>query len=111
LGMEIPAQIPVSAAMKIIISENSLKEDKLEVALRTIDNERNKYPVNLLENIVDNERLALSSLIHSNKWKINQNAFLNFVVINSNYNGFNSEIINLSDSDRILLFNYLNQLL
>jgi len=110
-GMKIPAQIPVAAAMEIISSESSQKEIKLEEALQIVNNDRNKYPVNLLENIVDNERLALSSLINSNNWKINQNAFLNFIVLNSNYNGFNSEIINLSDSDRTLLFNYLNQIL
>ena len=110
-GMELPAQIPVAAAMKLIASENSQKEIKLEEAIRTVDNEKNKYPVTLFDFITDNERLALSSLINSNKWKVNQNTFFNFVVLNSNYNGFNSEIINLSDSDRNLLFNYLNQLL
>ena len=110
-GMELPAQIPVAAAMQIISSENSQKEIKLEEAVRTISNDRNHYPVTLLEIIVDNERLALSSLINSDNWKPNQNAFFNFIVLNSNYNGFNSEIINLSDSDRNLVFNYLNQLL
>lgn len=110
-GMEIPAQIPVAAAMKIISSENSQKEIKLEEALQTVVNEKNKYPVTLFGFIADDERLALSSLINSNKWKVNQNTFFNFIVLNSNYNGFNSGIINLSESDRNLLFNYLNQLL
>jgi len=110
-GMEIPAQIPVAAAMEIISFENSQKEIKLEEALITINNDRNKYPVTLLEFIVDNERLALSALINSNNWKVDQIAFFNFIVLNSNYNGFNSEIINMSDFDRTLLFNYLNQLL
>ncbi len=110
-GMEIPAQIPVATAMKIISSEYSQKEIKLEEALQTISKSKNNYPVTLFEFIADDESLALSSLINSNNWKINQNAFLNFVILNSNYNGFNSEIINMSDSDRNLLFNYLNQLL
>ena len=110
-GMEIPAQIPITTAMKIISSEYSQKEIKLEEALQTISKSKNNYPVTLFEFIADDESLALSSLINSNNWKINQNAFLNFVILNSNYNGFNSEIINMSDSDRNLLFNYLNQLL
>jgi mono/diheme cytochrome c family protein len=110
-GMEVPAQIPVAAAMEIISSESLQKEIKLEEALQIVNNDRTKYPVKLLANIVDNEKLAFSSLINSNKWKANQSAFFNFVVLNSNYNGFNSEIINLSDSDRTLLFNYLNQIL
>jgi mono/diheme cytochrome c family protein len=110
-GMEIPAQIPVAAAMEIISSENSQKEIKLEEVMRTISNDRNKYPATVLEIILDNEKLALSSLINSNNWKADENAFFNFVVLNSNYNGFNSEILNLSDSDRNVLFNYLNQIL
>ena len=111
LGMEIPAQISVAAAIEIISSENSQKENKLDEAMRTISNDRNKYPVTLLEIITDNEKLALSSLINSNNWQVDENAFVNFVVLNSNYNGFNSEILNLSDSDRNVLFNYLNQIL
>jgi mono/diheme cytochrome c family protein len=110
-GMEVPAQIPVVAAMEIISSESSQKEIKLEESLSIISNDRNKYPVTLFEIIVDNEGVALSSLINSNNWKANQNAFFNFIVLNSNNNGFNSEIINLSDSDKTLLFNYLIQLL
>jgi mono/diheme cytochrome c family protein len=111
LGMEVPAQIPVTAAMEILSIENSQKEMKLEEAMQTISNDKNNYPVTLLEIIADNEKLALSSLINSNNWRVNENAFFNFIALNSNYNGFNSEILNLSDSDRTLLFNYLNQLL
>lgn len=110
-GMKVPAQIPVAAAMEIISSENSQKEIKLEEVLQKINNDRDNYQAALFEFITNDERLAVSSLLNSNEWKNNQNTFFSFIVINSNYNGFNSEIINLSDSDRILLFNYLNQLL
>ena len=110
-GMKIPAQIPVAAAMEIIASENSQKEVKLKEALQTITINENKYPVALFEIITSNKRLALTSLINSDKWRVNETGFFNFVLLNSNYNGFNSEIINLSNSDKTLLFNYLNQLL
>lgn len=110
-GMKIPAQIPVADAMEIIISENSSKENKLQLALATIENNRTKYTTKLLEYIVDDKKLALSSLINSNKWRLNENAFLNFVILNATFNGFNSEIINLSNSDRSILFNYFTQLL
>jgi mono/diheme cytochrome c family protein len=110
-GIKIPAQIPVSAAMELIISENSQKENKFENALNTISADRSKYAVNLFEEIVYNKNLALKSLINSNSWRANQSAFFSFVITNSTFNGFNSEIINLSDSDRNLLYNYLNQLI
>ena len=110
-GMKIPAQIPVKAAMKIMIAENSQKENELENALEKLNTEKDKYEVSLFDEVVYNKKLALSSLINSGNWKINQNAFFNFVTTNSTYNGFNSEIINLSESDRSLLFNYLSKLL
>ena len=110
-GMKIPAQIPVSAAIEILTSENAQKEILLNKALLAITNNKNNYPVTLFEFIVSNQKLALSSLINSDKWRVNENAFINFVVLNSNHNGFNSEIINISESDRKQLFNYLNKLL
>jgi len=110
-GMKIPAQIPVAIAMDILISENSWKHNELEDALMALSNDGNEYVASLFEDIVYDKRIALSSLINSNNWKSNESAFLNFVVLNSTFNGFNSEILNLSDSERNLLFNYLNGLL
>ena len=110
-GMKIPAQIPVSDAIKIIVSENVQKEKKLEMALSDIENNKSQYSVLLFEDIADNEQLALSSLIKSNSWKASSDAFMNFVLENSTYSGFNTEIINLSGSDRNLLFNYLLKVL
>lgn len=111
LGMKIPAQIPVTAAMKILISENINKENKLENALINIQMNKDKHNAKLFSQITNDEKLALTSLINSNYWKTNSDAFFKFVMINSTYDGFNSEIINLSFVDRNLLYNYLNELL
>jgi hypothetical protein len=110
-GMELPAQIPVSAAMTIIASETIVKTDKLDNAIKALNNDRTKYSVKLLEDIVDNEKFALSSLINTNDWKISENAFVDYLTMNVNQNGFNGKVFDLSDSDRNLLFNYLKQLL
>jgi len=110
-GMEIPAQIPVSVAMEILTSENSQKSAKLNDAVKAIDNDRTKYPVKLFESIVDNEKLAISTMISSNNWKASDQMFLDFIVFNVNQNGFNSKVFNLSDADRNLLLNYLKQIL
>ena len=110
-GMNVPAQIPVTTAMQIIISENSSKQTKLENVLKIIKANRDQYTSSMFEIITYNERTALSALINSNEWKSSQNTFLNFIMINSTYNGFNSEILNLSDSDINLLYNYLIRIL
>jgi len=110
-GMELPAQIPVSTAMEILSLENAQKITRLEDALKTIDSNRSIYSVSLFESIVDNEKLALSSMINSNNWKASEQTFLEFVSLNVNQNGFNSKVFDLTDTDRNLLFSYLKQLL
>jgi len=110
-GMEVPAQIPVSVAMEIITLENAQKSTKLEDGLKTIDSNRSIYSVSLFESIVDNEKLALSSLINSDTWKSGEKAFIDFVTVNIGQNGFSPKVNYLSDADRNLLFSYLNQIL
>lgn len=110
-GMEIPAQIPVSVAMEILSMENASKRDKLNAAIKTIANDRTKYPAKLLLHIVDNEKLAISALLNSNSWKINDQTFMEFLIYNVNQNGFNSNVFSLSDTDRNALMNYLKQIL
>jgi len=110
-GMEVPAQIPVSVAMEIITLENAQKSTKLEDGLKTIDSNRSIYSVSLFESIVDNEKLALSSLINSDTWKSGEKAFIDFVTVNIGQNGFSPKVNYLSDADRNLLFSYLKQIL
>lgn len=110
-GMEIPAQIPVAVAMEILSTENAAKRDKLNAAIKTIATDRTKYPAKLLIDIVDNEKLAISALLNSNSWKINDQTFMEFLIYNVNQNGFNSNVFSLSDTDRNALMNYLKQIL
>jgi len=110
-GKELPAQIPVSAAIEILIKENSKKESELENALSSINQNQYDIEAKLFAEITYNQKLALSSLINSKNWKTSENRFFNFVMTNSTFNGFNSEIMNLSGSERNMLFNYLNRLL
>lgn len=110
-GMQIPAQIPVATAMEIVSFENSDKVVKLNAAINTVATDRTKYPAKLLEDIVDNEKLALSSLLNSNSWRTGDQAFIEFLKFNVNQNGFNPKIFELSDADRNALVNYLKQIL
>jgi mono/diheme cytochrome c family protein len=110
-GMEVPAQIPVSVAMEIISSENIQKANKLNEAVFSIAEDRTKYPVKLFESIVDNEKLALSSLINANTWRSGEKAFSDFIAVNLGQNGFSPKVNYLSDADRNLLFSYLRQIL
>ncbi|MBK9099643.1 MAG: cytochrome c [bacterium] len=110
-GMEIPAQIPVSTAINILTSENSGKADKLNQAINTLNTDVADYPARLFHSVVSNEKLALSSLINSENWKDGDAAFVNYVSINVNQNGFNSKVLELSVDERNTLINYLRKIL
>jgi|APIni6443716594_1056825.scaffolds.fasta_scaffold25126_2 mono/diheme cytochrome c family protein len=110
-GMEIPAQIPVATAIEIISSENATNLNKISAAINIIATDRTKYPAKLLEDIVDNKKLALSALINTNSWQVSDQAFIEFLKYNVNQNGFNSKAFQLSDVDRNALVNYLKQIL
>lgn len=110
-GMKVPAQIPVAAAMEIIVGESESKEKELDLSLKLLENYRTKYETKLLEYIVDSKKLAITALINSNDWKRSKNDFIDFITLNVNQNGFNRRVFNLSESDRNVLYNYLKQIL
>jgi mono/diheme cytochrome c family protein len=110
-GMEVPAQIPVSTAMEIIASENIDKTNKFVAASELITNEKSLYVADVFSSVVNNRKLALSSLINSSNWRSGETAFADFVVSNIGQNGFNTKAAKLSDADMNLLYNYLIKIL
>jgi len=106
-GMEIPAQIPVSSAKQIILNEVKRKTEKIEYIVNLIESDRTKQSSKLFIYIVDNGKLAVSSLTNSKVWKKSKSEFVNFVTLNVNQNGFNGRVFYLSDDEWSLLFNYL----
>jgi mono/diheme cytochrome c family protein len=110
-GMEIPAQIPVSTAIGILASENNVKAEKLNYALNSLKTDTADYSVEIFHSVVNNEKLALSSLLSSDSWKNGDAAFSNFITVNVNLNGFNSKALQLSANDRITLYSYLRKIL
>lgn len=110
-GMQLPAQIPVSAAMEILASENSGKAEALKQAVNSLHNNEADYPVKIFHNVVSNENLALSSLLSSDSWKSGEAVFTNYISVNVNQNGFNSRVLELSADDTNVLLSYLRKIL
>ena len=109
-GLEIPAQIPVAAAMNIILKENEDKINKLNSVYEMITNSKNTSAL-LFKNVTSDCKLALSALIRSSSWNANKNSFEHFVTVNVNQNGFNGRVFNLTTSQWDELFNYLKQII
>jgi hypothetical protein len=110
-GMEIPAQIPVASAKQIILNEASKKTEKIKYTLNLIEKDRTKQGSNLFMYIVDNRKLAITSLINSKLWKNSKSEFVNFITLNVNQNGFNGRVFNLNDDEWTSLYNYLKNTL
>jgi len=110
-GMEITAQITVSAAKEIIINEAEVKIKKMNDIFISIENDKSNRVEKLFGYVTDNNQLAVSSLLNSNEWKEGEDSFVDFLTLNVNQNGFNGRIFNLSDSEWNELYNYLKSLL
>ena len=109
-GMEVPAQIPVAAAMDLIMKENQGKINKLNSAFKMINNSHNSSAV-LFKDVTSDSKLALSSLIKSDSWNANRNSFEHFVTENVNQNGFNGRVFNLTNAEWDELYSYLKKLI
>lgn len=109
-GMQMPAQIPVAAAMNIISEENRGKINKVNSLLEMINKGGNSSAV-LFKSVTSDSRVAISALVNSNSWNRSKNEFKHFLLVNVNQNGFNGNLFNLSESQWDVLFNYLTKLM
>ena len=106
-----PAQIPVSSAAKIIVNENDSLSQNISRILSTIADNISDPAVQLFDKITDNKFRALVSLERSSDWKQNEQLFINTIVNNVNFNGFNRQVFNLSGNDWDLLHSYLKSVI
>lgn len=107
---KIPGQIPVEAAMDLIINENKGKVEKVKNTIEEISEDKSDGAA-IFKKITKNPELAVTSLINSQVWKNNKNIFISLVVDNINQDGFNDKIFSLNDSEWNLLYNYMNKVL
>ncbi len=107
---KVPGQIPVKAAMDLIIKENSNKVNKVKEAVKEISEDKSDGAV-IFKKVTKNPEAAIISLINSSDWKQNKNKFVDLVVDNVNQDGFNDKIFFLSDSQWNVLYNYMSKFL
>jgi mono/diheme cytochrome c family protein len=106
-GIEMPAQIPVSAAAKFVINESESQVQNITHILNTISADFSAPVVQLFDKITDNKFRAIVSLKRSLDWKENEQLFINIIVNNVNLNGFNRQVFIISGNDWDLLHSYL----
>ena len=106
-GKEIPAQIPVQAAMNIIAEESKIKVQNISEILIKIGESQNEAGANLFSRITKNKFQSIVTLSSSLEWKKNEQNFVHLISGNVNYNGFNGNVFKLSSDDWDILHNYM----
>jgi len=110
-GVKQPNQIPVSSAIKILVNENSAKNEKINALIEKIKNDKSEKGAEIFRNITLDMNRALLSLLSFGKWNENETQFVNFIGVNPIQKGFSSEAISLQKEEVSLVFRYLQKLL
>jgi len=106
-GMELPAQIPVQAAMELILKEAQNNLSKVDNALEQTASNKSETNTKLFQSVTSDPRLAFYSLINSDNWRSSEESLILFVTRNINQNGFNGKVFRLNDSEWNQLYYYL----
>jgi mono/diheme cytochrome c family protein len=109
-GIKQPNQIPVSSAIKILVNENSAKNEKLKILVEKIKNDKTEKGAEIFRNITLDMNRALLSLLSFGKWNENETQFVNFIGVNPIQKGFSSEAITLQKEEVSVVFRYLQKL-
>lgn len=109
-GIKQPNQIPVSTAIKILINENSAKNEKIKALIAKIKNDKTEKGAEIFRNMTFDLNCALNSLYSYSKWNENVTQFVNFIEVSPDEKGFNSNSRILSKEDLTTVFQYLKNL-
>ena len=107
---KVPGQIPVEAAMNLIIKEHSSEVNKVKETIKKISEDNSDGAV-IFKNITKNPEAAIVSLINSSEWKISKSKFVDIIVDNVNQDGFDDKVFSLNDSQWNVLYNYMSKFL
>jgi len=110
LGKEIPAQIPVAAAMNLIMEENNSTVQTLVQKVNQVSSDTNAG-ARIFNQVTSNKLRALTTLNSDKSWKQDYKKFVRTLIYNVNSNGFNNNIFKLSSFEWNALFSYMNGIL
>ncbi|HSD62729.1 MAG TPA: cytochrome c [Ignavibacteriaceae bacterium] len=106
-GTFVPGQIPVAEAEKLIVYENQTKVGELAGIMEKISKDENNSGVIIFRKVINDESHALTILLNSDTWKNSEQEFVNLIINNVYQDGFNSDVLNLSDDEWTQLYDYM----
>ncbi len=108
-GKEISAQIPVAAAINLIVSENKVKIEKAAQIVNDIDIDNSSEDAGIFNRVTKNRLQAVTLLSNYSGWKDNESEFIKILTGNIRVNGFNREVYLLSENEWTMLHSYLRK--
>lgn len=108
-GQQLPAQIPVASAKRIIMTEHAALSTTVSDILEKVHAENDQGAV-ILKSISNDLNKSVSFLLNNNAWKISEQKFVDVITRNVNSNGFSRKVFNLRGDEWSLLYAYLNKI-
>lgn len=110
-GTEIPAQIPVKAAINLFADKYSNKQKSMSILAEQIKLMSIDGGNRIFLRVTHDPVKALTSLSNSSGWKVSEEYFVKSVITNANQNGFNGSVYNLSRSEWTILYDFISKML
>jgi mono/diheme cytochrome c family protein len=108
-GNEISAQIPVSTAMELYMSENRSRTQRIINSIRELS-DNNSETGRLFNRVVNDRTRAVTSLSMNSEWLQDSNRLRSLMTTGINRNGFNSEVFYLNEDEWNMLHKYLTSI-
>jgi mono/diheme cytochrome c family protein len=108
-GKEIPAQIPVTAAMNLIMKENDATVQTLVQKVNQFSSETDAG-ARIFNDVTSNKLRALTTLNSDKSWKQSYQKFISSVIYNVSSNGFNNNVFKLSSDEWNAMYSYMNRI-
>ncbi len=108
---DLPAQIPVNAAMELILKESDSTRKNISSVLNKMKTSGADASENagaeIFNSIIYDKNKALASLSSSIDWEQNEPEFVNLITANAEHNGFSRKVFYLKREEITALHKYL----
>lgn len=109
-GVKQPNQIPVKLAEEKVLQEYKPIEEKIKNITETIKKDTASEGAQLFKKISNNLEKSVITLVSNTKWNENETEFVNLIGNESLYNGFKTNIYELTPAQVATLYQYLKNL-
>jgi mono/diheme cytochrome c family protein len=109
-GVKQPNQIPVSLAIKKVLQEYKPTEEKIKKISEKIESDSASEGALLFKKISTNVEKSVITLVSNAKWNENENEFVKLISNESIYNGFRTNVYELTPAQVSALYGYLKNL-